>query len=607
VSRYLPKSIVCLREGYSARVVLGDLLAGVTVAIIALPLAMALGIASIPAHVADELRTIHPWLTPPAMGLFTAVVAGLLISLLGGSRVLVGGPTGAFIVIVFNIAERHGYAGLATATLMAGVILVVMGLARFGAMIKFIPYPVTTGFTSGIAVIIASSQLKDFFGLSLVDPDGTPVPLPGEFIAKLQTLAAHAHTTNWATLGVGAGSLAALVLLRRFAPRVPGAIVAVSLAALAAWLFKLPVETIGSKFGDLPRTLPSPHLPFGDSSRFSWSLVRQLIPEATTIAMLAAIESLLAAVVADGMTGYRHKSDCELVAQGVANIGAAFFWGLPATGAIARTVANIKAGGRTPLAGIVHAIVLLLFMLALAPLARLVPLSALASVLLLVAWNMAEIDHFRSILRTPKSDVAVLLTTFGLTVFADLTVAVGVGLVLASLLFMRRMAEVSNIGAITRELANDADSREPDIGALKDDYAVARRDIPPGVEVYEIDGPFFFGVADRLKDTLNQFERPPSVFILRMRRVPHIDASGLHALEEFHAKCRRQGMRLLLSGVHAQPLFAFAKAGFDEVVGLENMFETIDDALAEARRHLGLTQPTTDRTPTHTTGVAGKS
>ena len=585
MSRFTPKSIVCFREGYTPRAVVGDALAGVTVAIIALPLAMALGIASIPINVAEQLRQISPLLTPPALGIFTAVVAGFLISALGGSRVLIGGPTGAFIVIVFSIAEKHGYAGLATATLMAGVFLILMGLLRLGALIKFIPYPVTTGFTSGIAIIIASSQLKDFFGLSLVDAAGQVVPLPGEIVPKYRVLAAYAHTVDWATVAVGAGSLAILVGLRRWLPRVPGAIVAVVVSAVVVHYAGLDandggtVQTIGSRFGDLPRMLPAPRLPL-PASGFSWSLVQDLIPAALTIAMLAGIESLLAAVVSDGMTGNRHKSDCELVAQGVANIGAAFFWGLPATGAIARTVANIKSGGKTPLAGIVHAVVLLLFMMLLAPLARLIPLSTLAAILLLVAWNMAEIDHFRSILRTPRSDVAVLLTTFLLTVFSDLTVAVAVGMVLACLLFMRRMAEVSTVTAVRQELA-DAPAG---IGSLKDVREITPADVPRGVEVYEIDGPFFFGVADRLKDTLNQVERPPKVFVLRMRRVPHIDATGLHALAEFHAKCRRQGTRLLLSGVHAQPLFAFARAGFDRVVGAESMFETVDEALAEAGR-----------------------
>lgn len=576
--RFIPKSVVCLREGYTARRALSDIAAGLSVAVIALPLAMALGIASIPAGVAHDLRALHPWLTPPAMGLYTAVVAGFLISLLGGSRVLVGGPTGAFIVIVFSIAERHGYAGLATATFMAGVMLIIMGLARLGAMIKFIPYPVTTGFTTGIAVVIAVSQIRDFLGLTIMDEAGRPASLPAEFVPKIQSLAASAHTINADAAWVGLGSLALLVAMRKFVPRVPGAIVVVVLASLAARWLGLDVETIGSRFGDLPRTLPAPHVPWGDSAHVSLDLVRSLVPEAATIALLAGIESLLAAVVADGMTGQRHKSDCELVGQGVANIGAALFFGIPATGAIARTVANIKAGGRTPLAGMAHALFLLVFMLLLAPLAREIPLAALSAILLMVCWNMAEIDHFRSILRTPRSDVAVLLITFALTVFVDLTVAVGVGLVLASLLFMKHMAEVANISSVTREFENDADARERAGGS-------AER-IPPGVEVFEINGPFFFGVVDRLKDTLAQFERPPRAFILVMERVPHIDATGMHALEELHDKCRRGGTALFLVGVHAQPHIAFARSGLDQRIGVENLFGTLAEALSAAERRV---------------------
>jgi SulP family sulfate permease len=594
VSRYIPKLIVCLREGYGRARFLGDLSGGLTVAIIALPLAMALGIASIPQNVADSLRAAHPWLTPPAMGLYTAVVAGFLISAFGGSRVQIGGPTAAFIPIVFGIgaefAAKHpdhpemGYYALATATLMAGVIVVLMGAFRLGAMIKFIPYPVTTGFTSGIAVTIIASQVKDFLGLTILGSDGAPAGLPADFLPKVQLLGANIGSINWAATGVGLGSLAILVVFRRLLPRVPGAIVAVVVSAAVVYLAGLDkaaggtVETIGSRFGGIPHSLPAPHLP-----ALNMGMIRELIPAATTIAILCAIESLLSAVVADGMTGYRHKSDQELVAQGLANIGSALFFGVPATGAIARTVANIKNGGKTPVAGMLHAAILLAFMIALAPLASSIPLATLSAVLVMVAWNISEIDHFRALLRTPKSDVLVLLTTFGLTVFADLTVAVGVGMVLASMLFMKRMAEVSNVTALTAEVKNgiaeeqwDADPKDP--GALR-----ARR-IPAGVEVFEITGPFFFGVADRLKDTLNQVERPPRAFILRMRKVSAIDATGIHALEEFYGKCRRQGIHLLLAGVHAQPLFALTQAGMDEVIGVENMFDTMEGALAAAER-----------------------
>jgi len=591
-SHHTPKLFTCLREGYSTTRFGRDVISGLTVAIIALPLAMALGIASIPGNVAEELQAKYPSITlsPPALGLYTAVVAGFIISALGGSRVQVGGPTAAFIPIVFGIAAKHGYEGLATATVMAGVIVMLMGFFRLGAMIKFIPYPVTTGFTAGIAVSILASQLQTFFGLRVFDDAGHAITVPAEFVARLQLLAQHAPTVSWQSAAIGLGSLGVLVAMRRFVPRVPGAIVVVVLSAVVVHLLKWDttlvnivtgvdrplVETIGTKFSSgIPKMLPAPHAP-----RLNFEMIRDLIPDATTIALLCAIESLLSAVVADGMTGHRHKSDQELVAQGVANVASAFVFGLPATGAIARTVANIKNGGSTPIAGILHSAFLLVFMLALAPLARTIPLPCLAAILIMVAWNISEVDHFRNLLRAPRSDVLVLLTTFGLTVFADLTIAVGVGMVLASMLFMKEMAQVSNVSAITREFIDGND--DPAIGDLKDPESISRRALPHGVEVFEIDGPFFFGVADRLKDTLNQFERPPRVFILRMRKVPHIDASGLHALGEFHSKCRRQGIRLLLSGVHAQPLFVFVQTGFDVVVGLDNMCETLGDALKKA-------------------------
>ncbi len=569
MARFLPKSIVCYREGYTRRTVLSDVLAGVTVGIIALPLAMAFGIASIPKEAAAEVG-----MTPPAMGLFTAVVAGFLISALGGSRVQIGGPTGAFIVIVYGIASRHGYAGLATATLMAAVIIILMGVVRIGAMIKFIPYPVTTGFTSGIAVIIFSGQIRDFFGLQIET-------LPPDFIHKLQAYGEQYFTWQPSTAAVGAASLAILFIMPRVMPRVPAAVVAVVVMSLAVSMLDLPVETIGTRFGGIPRGLPAPHLP-----PLSLDMIRTLIPEATTIAMLAAIESLLSAVVADGMTGGRHKADCELVAQGVANVTAVLFGGIPATGAIARTAANVKSGARTPLAGMVHAVTLLLCMVLLAPLASAIPLATLAAVLMVVAWHMSEIDHFRYILRAPRSDILVLLTTFGLTVFADLTIAVGVGMVLASILFMKRMADVYGVNDIAHEFQNGIEDDE--LGQSKDPNALSRRTVPPGVEVYEINGPFFFGVADRLKDVLRRIEPTPKVFILRMRRVPSVDATGLHALEEFHYKCRREGIQLVLSGVHAQPLFAFMQVGFDKIIGRDNMFENIDGALNRARQLLGL-------------------
>ncbi len=585
IHTYLPKSIVCLREGYGRAFFFNDLAAGMTVGIIALPLSLALAIGS-------GVR--------PEQGLYTAIVAGFLISLLGGSRVQIGGPAGAFMAIVAGIVATHGYEGLAIATLMAGVILIIMGLAKLGALIKFIPYPVTTGFTSGIAVIIFSQQIKDFLGLTVAWTDAGGMlrtEPPSEFIHKWQVLLASLDTINWLTLAMGAGALIVLALIRRYAPRVPGALVVVVVGAVLTAALGLAVdegrtngglETIGTRFGGIPRSLPAPSLPF-DLNTWSdvgalWNKARTLVPEATTIAILCAIESLLCAVVADGMIGGRHKSNTELIAQGVANLASVGFGGIPATGTIARTAANVKSGARTPLAGMIHAVTLLVLMLVLAPYASQIPLTVLAAVLIMVAWNMAEIDHFKSLLRAPRSDIAVLLTTFGLTVLTDLTIAVGVGMVLAAMLFMKRMSEVTDVAALRDEIEESG----PELPDIVDPNAIAKRDVPAGVEVYEINGPFFFGIADRLKDTLRELEKPPQVFILRMRRVTAIDATAMHALNEFHDKCRKQNTTLLLAGVHAQPIFAMTRYGILDKIGEENLFANIDDALNRARELVGL-------------------
>jgi SulP family sulfate permease len=592
--RHTPKLLVCLREGYGAKLFLSDLGAGLTVAVIALPLAMALGIASIPQNVASELAAIHPWLTPPAMGLFTAVIAGFIISALGGSRVQIGGPTAAFMPLVFGICATHGYQGLVLATCMAGVILILLGLFRFGGVIKFVPYPVTAGFTAGIGVVILASQIKDCFGLTLISPEGTAVAIPAEFIAKLEVFARFWRTFSPHAIGITVGCLLILTLMRRVAPRIPAAIVAVVVSAIVVKLMgwsstivnydgvhtRVLVETIGTRFGGIPSNLPAPHFP-----EISLTLIRELIPSATAIALLGAIESLLSAVVADGMTGYRHKSDQELVAQGTANIASGLFFGLPATGAIARTAANVRSGGKTPIAGIVHAVCILLFMVALAPIAKEIPLATLAAILVMIAWKVSELEHFRALLRGPKPDVLVLLTTFALTVFFDLVVAVGTGIVLSSLLFMRRMSEISNVAALSEEAAEGQETEKPD---PKDPGSIQNRRFPPGVEVYEINGPFFFGVANKLRDALDQYEKPPKILILRMRYVPHIDATGLNALREFHRGCVKHGTRLLLGGVHAHPLFEMAKAGMDQEIGVENMFDNLEDALYAAREHMGL-------------------
>ncbi len=570
---FLPKSIVCLREGYGRQFLLNDLIAGVTVGIIAIPLAMAFAINS------------GPHSMTPQMGLYTAIIGGFIVSVFGGSRVSIAGPTGAFMPILYMIVKEHGYDGLCIASVMAGIILILMGVFKLGTLIKFIPYPVTTGFTAGIAMVIFATQMKDLFGLTM----GAPSP---EFVKKWAEYwtAFQLHGVNPYSAAIGIGGVIVILLVRRISPRIPGAIVVVVLASVAVAVLHLDqgphaVETINSKFGGIPRGLPTVNVAWVNA--ISFERVKALIPAATTIALLAAIESLLCCVVADGMIGGRHKSNCELVAQGAANIGSILFGGIPATGAIARTAANVKSGGRTPLAGIVHAIFILACMLLLAPLAGKIPMPVFASVLVVVAWNMSEIDHFRTLFKAPRSDILVLLATFGLTVLADLTVAVMIGMVLAAMLFMKRMTEVTNVGVLKDEM-NEAGSELPD---LTDPQAVQKRDVPPGVEVYEIAGPFFFGVADRLKDTLREMSRPPKVFILRMRRVPAVDATGMHALDEFYEKCRRQNTLLLLAGVHAQPVFAMQKYGLIDKFGLDNMCDNLDEALEKAAVHVGWPTP----------------
>jgi SulP family sulfate permease len=467
---------------------------------------------------------------------------------------------------------------------------VLLGAFRFGGVIKFVPYPVTAGFTAGIGVVILASQVKEFFGLSAFAADGRPATIPAEFLPKLELFWQARASLSPHALGIGLGSLLLLSLLRRVAPRAPGAIVAVGLSALLVQLLgwsstvtafdgvhlRPLVETIGTRFGGIPASLPAPHLP-----AFSLRLVRELIPAASAIAFLGAIESLLSAVVADGMTGYRHRSDQELVAQGLANVTSALFFGLPATGAIARTAANIRSGGRTPVAGMLHALLILAFMLALAPLAKAIPLSSLAAILVMVAWKVSELEHFASLLRAPRPDVLVLLTTFALTVLFDLTIAVGTGILLSSILFMRRMAQVTTVTGLSED--PEEERQENELFDAKDPGAVAAKRIPRGVEVYEINGPFFFGVANNLRDALDQLEKPPHVIILRMRFVPHIDATGLNALREFHRRCVKHGTALLLGGVHAHPMFEIGKAGLDEEIGMDNIHDNLDDALVRAR------------------------
>lgn len=550
-----PKSITAFHN-YNRSCFFSDLVAGITVGVIALPLAMAFAIASN---------------LPPERGLYTAIVAGFLISAFGGSRVQIGGPTGAFVVIVAGIVSQFGYQGLVICMLLAGAFLIAFGLLRMGGLIKFIPFPVTTGFTTGIAVVIFSTQIKDLLGLRMETP-------PPEFLGKWSEYFAHANTLNPAAAGIGFGVIVVIVALRRWAPRLPGMLIAMVLATIITAVLGLNVETVGNRFGELPRTLPQPSLPSFTGLDFG-----ALVPASLTIALLAAIESLLSATVADGMTGGRHRPNAELVGQGIANIASALFGGIPATGAIARTATNVKSGGKTPLAGMIHALTLALVLLLFAPLANRIPLAALAGILVVVSYNMSELGNFRRLLKAPRSDVAVLLVTFLLTVFVDLTVAVEVGVVLASLLFIRRMAEVTSVGMITRELGNDQEETD-------DPNAIAARNVPRNVEVFEVQGPFFFGAADRFKEVMRSVEGRVDVVILRLRLVPAIDATGMNVLRDFHRRCRRDGMHLILSGVHAQPLFALQRSGLWDEIDTENVHGNIDDALNRARDILGLPQ-----------------
>jgi len=525
VQGFTPKFITTMREGYNFSLFRWDSVAGLTVAIVALPLSMALAIASG---------------ASPDKGLVTAVIAGFLISFLGGSRVQIGGPTGAFVVVVFNVIAEHGYDGLLIATFLAGLILIAAGAFRVGRLIKFIPHPVVTGFTAGIALIIASSQVKDFLGLSLEN-------VPAGFLPKWQAYFGAMTSVHIATFLVGLGALCVIVALKKFAPRLPGFLVAIVLASLTVALLQLPVETIGTRFPDMATGLPAPSLP-----DLTWAKITELLPAAFTIAFLAGIEALLSAVVADGMTGTRHRSNQELIGQGVANLGSVLFGGLPATGAIARTATNIKAGGKTPVAGMMHALFLLLFILFASDFMAYVPMAALAAILFVVAWGMSEFDRFVVLLRMPNSDRAVLLLTFGLTVLVDLTVAIGVGVTLASLLFMARMSD-------TVQLEN---GQSPNSDAEREGEDPGQRDdLPKDVEVFRINGPVFFGVAGELLDAMRKIGRTPKVIILRMRLVPMLDASGVTMIKEFIDQARLSGTEIILSGVQNQPREMLTRVG----------------------------------------------
>jgi sulfate permease, SulP family len=524
-----------------------DGIAGVIVGIIALPLAIAFAIASG---------------VTPGRGLWTAIVGGFIISALGGSRVQIGGPTGAFVVIVYGIVQQYGVDGLTVATLMAGVLLVGFGFAKFGAAIKFIPHPVILGFTSGIALIIFSGEIKDFFGLHMG-------AVPPDFVGKW-TAFAHAGGITPAAVGVAALAMTIIVLWPRFERRIPGPFVALVLTTALVHFLHLPVETIGSRFGAISAAVPHPQMP-----HLTLVQITSLIRPAFAIALLGAVESLLSAVVSDGMISGRHRSNMELVAQGVANIVTPLFGGIPATGAIARTATNVKNGGRTPVAGMIHALTLLVITLVAGPWASFIPMATLAAILVVVAYHMSEWRNFVAELRSPKSDVAVLFATFLLTVFVDLTVAIEVGMVLAAFLFIRRMASVTNVSDVTREL-DDA------IG--DDDLAlVAKRVIPHGVEVYEINGPFFFGAAETFKETLSRIAAKPRVLIIRMRHVNAIDSTGMRALRDVVHRTRRDGTVVLLCEVQMQPLVALTGSPVLNEIGEDGLLADLDLALSRAR------------------------
>ncbi len=545
---FTPKLVSLLKSGISSKQIRKDILSGIIVGIVALPLAIAFAIASG---------------VSPEKGLITAIVAGLVISVLSGSRVQIGGPTGAFIIIVFGIVQQHGVEGLTVATFMAGFIIAAMGLARLGNYLKFIPYPLIVGFTSGIAVVIFSTQIKDFLGLSIDQ-------VPADFIGKWATYFQHLHTINWIAVIIAITTVVVSLNFFRISNKIPGSLVAIVLSTLAVWFFQLPVETIESQFGEIPNTIPKPSVP-----NINFAMIQELIQPAIAIALLGAIESLLSAVVADGMTGGKHRSNMELVAQGAGNIFSGLFGGIPATGAIARTATNIKNGGRTPISGIVHAVFLLLIMLLFAPVAKLIPLSCLAGILVVVAWHMSEVHHFRALLKSNRMDVIVLLTTFLLTVFFDLILAIEIGIVLSSFIFMKRMSEATTIENVENILDNDQ--------VVEKMFEEEIPDLPDNVMIYEIHGPLFFGASHKFQDFLTELRHEPQVLIIRMRHVPFIDATGISRFKEFYRKLSTSGTTVLISGANKQVRSDLYLADFSPLLNENNVFEHIDGAIEHAK------------------------
>jgi sulfate permease, SulP family len=541
---FTPKLFTLLKAGITKQQLSKEIMAGIIVGIVALPLAIAFAIASG---------------VSPEKGLITAVIAGLTVSVLGGSRVQIAGPTGAFIVIVYAIVQDHGVSGLIIATFMAGFLLIGMGLARLGNYLKFIPYPLIVGFTSGIAVIIFTSQIKDLFGLPIEN-------LPADFVQKWVAYGQNHSMINIYALAIGAGTMLVATLFHKITRRVPGTIVAIVSTTFIVFYAGIPVETIGSRFGSIPNTFPLPTLP-----DIQFSTIQSLIQPAIAIALLGAIESLLSAVVADGMTGGRHRSNMELIAQGSANILSGLFGGIPATGAIARTATNVRSGGRTPIAGIVHAIVLLLIMLLLAPLAKHIPMACLAGILIIVAWRMGEWRHFISLIRSNKMDVLILLTTFLLTVFFDLIIAIQVGVILSSFFFMKRMSEATAVKS-TNSILGDA----VDEGVL---FEEELPNIPAGVMMYEVHGPLFFGASRKFDEAISEIHERTEFLILRMRNVPFVDATGIRNLQELTTSMKVRKVTIIISGANREVRKALLHGGLYETIGKQNIHSNITSAL----------------------------
>ena len=544
VAAWLPKSVLALKD-YNSHKFVGDLIAGLTVGLVALPLAMAFAISSG---------------VPPQAGIYTAIVAGFLCSALGGSATQISGPTGAFVVVVYGIVTKHGIEGLALCTLMAGVILVGLGATGLGTAVKFIPRPVVVGFTNGIALLIASTQIKDFLGLQIKE-------LPGDFIGRIATILDHLSTIHLPTTILAVTGLAALIFFRLYVKQIPGSIVVLFLGTIAAFAFHIPVETIGSRFGGIPQGLPSLHLP-----HFSIAAAQSLISPAVTVAMLGAIESLMSAVVADRMTGDRHNPNVELIGQGVGNMVAPFLGGIPATGAIARTATNIRSGAKTPVSGMIHAAVLLVILLIAAPLANHIPIAILASILVMVSYNMGEWHEIPQVLSISRADGAVWIVTFGLTVFADLTVAVQAGMILAGLLFISKVTRTTSVNRITEKYLREGK-----------EHLLTFDELPEGVAIFRIHGPFLFGATDKLDEITRQVDDLPRVVILRLRNMTAIDGTGIQALEHLASELIRTERHLIVCAPREQPDRLLRKAGFDRLIGSENYRANVREAIERAK------------------------